>query len=373
MSFTLGWYKDIALDKLSAVKEKAAAALKQLDNCDVKLKIITNNSTKDKMPLVRSKSKCKTKCSHSTERVYKNKPRYYYESSDDSDSESDCSCDDCHHPARRGRSPHITVEGGQKGQQNIQIHCNCAKGRCKHRRGRSRSRSSSIVIIPGQEYLNDCSPILLPRHADGTCCIHGRGWLVDCSRCPVGHRIWGPARRMNMMQPYYSAITDDDGTVNFIDNEMFQKHVHGLTKSIEEKEREKKKQEKLDLETTMSRFKKMYSEDGFCGGHAYGWGPRSADILSQIAKLKADKEQLHARALLNGRLKAQQSHEELAMCSGALKEEGKVEKKPVKGILKITKPQFVVDGTEGIQPRIQEVKDEDSGHCRGSCCSVVCH
>lgn len=379
MSFGLGFYKDVLLNKLGAAKDRAAAILRELDNCEVRLQVVNTNSRHDtlKMPVVRSrsKSKCKHSFFHEEERFHG--PRHYDDWSSDGDYDSDCSCGE-HDTAGRGRRPYrdadIYVDGRNVEQQNILVK-GCCGGKCKHvHRKRPRSRSVIVVDRPRQGH----------PYGSRRPCVHGFDFNDFCGRCPSGQRSWEPTYHMS-----HQVITDDDGKINFYDPTKLRKYLCEQVHAYAKSEADKKAATEKTMSETMGMLKKTCIPkimDGSCGcgghHHHYGYGsyngPRSAqDIENELARVNADLEQLHTRALLEAQAQAlancvdESSEEELAMCSGALQEDsndderlhkhrGSLGQRRPKSILPRARPKRVnfADEIKHSPCRIQEVEDE---------------
>lgn len=107
MSFDLSFYKHHILNKLGGYRDRASAALKQLDNGEFKLKIYTATAKDNAIPCVyrnradrphlyRTKSKEKIRHSHEIEHTLRPKPSRSSILCYDSDSDySDCDCTPC--------------------------------------------------------------------------------------------------------------------------------------------------------------------------------------------------------------------------------------------------------------------------------------
>lgn len=336
MSFELGFYKDILYNKLGAAKDRAAAALKQLDNCDIRLKIITTSSRENtnKMPIVRSKSKCKHSYSHEEERLHK--PTYHDDWSSDEGYDSDCSCSD-RTTVGRGRGSHrdadVYIDGGNASQQNIQVQ-GCCGGKCKHvHRRRPRSRSVIVVKRPRCRHQYGCGRKAC--HPDGHCCIHGMGSHDFCSRCPAGQRMWDlPNQMPSARQNHFRVITDDDGKMNVYDRTKLSKFLYDQAQAYAKSEADKKAANDKTLADAMGVVNKMCRPSFMggscgCGGNIHNCGiyqgSRSAQAIEhELAQVNADLDQLHAKALLDAQMRARANlvgAEELAMCSGALQDD----------------------------------------------------
>ncbi|KAK5081991.1 hypothetical protein LTR05_007133 [Lithohypha guttulata] len=389
MSFQLNFNKDHLISKLCEAKDRASAILRQLDNCEVKLNIIssTNQTEHDsKMPhknmvRSRSRSKCKTSCSHSHERVifYKEKPRYISDWDDDeSDDDSVCSCDDnCH--STRGRSPFpVYIDGHNASQQNIQIQGGGARDIHKKYRGRSRHRPRDIVVVGD----------------DGCKCGRSRGHGCHCH---PGYITFPPVSRP--LQNYHM-ILNDDGKVDLYEREKLNRHIFDQFKAIEKAQKEEKEAAKKVQNDAVDLFNKLQGQQcpprfgcgGGCGlwscgcnglGGSYGSSRSAEAIRSELAKLKANKQQLYSEALLEGQRRARQNEIEVAldgvemMCSGALQDtdsrddlKSRGARKTTKGMLMKPKVHFLVEEAEGISGRVEEVDDTDGEERRGEhCCS----
>ncbi|KAK5075088.1 hypothetical protein LTR64_001293 [Lithohypha guttulata] len=256
MSFQLNFYKDHLINKLCGAKDRASAVLRQLDNCEVKLNIIssTNQTEHDsKMPhknmvRSRSRSKCRTSCSHSheRERFYKEKPRYILNWDDDeSDDDSVCSCDDnCH--STRGRSPFpVYIDGRNTSQQNIQIHGGGARDIHKQHRGRFRRRPRGILV--------NCD--------DGCKCGGFSGYRRPCH--PDYIKV-APASRAPQE---YHMICNEDGKVDLYEREKLNRHIFDQFKAIEKAQKEEKEAAKKvqNDAVDLALLDSVVVEDADCG------------------------------------------------------------------------------------------------------------
>jgi len=377
MSFDLSFYRDQVLNILDECKDRASAALKALDNCEVNLKVTTRTSKDDTMSSSRlykirnrSKSKSKHSYTHETEKIYKPRQRSY--SPDWAyDSESDCSCDECDPcgceiGTGRGRLPYrlpIYADGhGSPLQQNFnQQNINVlpghyGRGECGHGGYRSRSRGRPIIIVPNR-----------PRGRPQSC---------------HGHRH---AQFLIAPRNGYTSITNDDGKVDIYNNAILTKRFTDFADAHAKAKKEKEDADKKKQEDTADMINKLLKPAERAPRRVWpGEHQRSAeDIRSELERVNADMDQLHSWVTLIATDTAACGKEEvkkdqLAMCSGAL--QGNEDKENVQPLRRkqlesaLARPKKVefTDHTDcRMISRVEEVddnKDEQDGGRHGCDC-----